>query len=140
MNNFELFNPVKIIFGAGEVKRIGEAAKAYGKRVLIISYSKVDFYGDLFDRIHQSLTANGIGYVDCFVATANPKLSEARKAIALGKQEQADVVIGVGGGSAMDLAKVVAAGILYPHDLSRMIKFSHSTDEQIPPKAALPLV
>ena len=100
----------------------------------------VDFYGDLFDRIHKSLEACGVRYTDCFVATANPKLSEARKAIALGKREQVDVVVGVGGGSAMDLAKVVAAGIVYPHSLERMIKFSHSTDEQIPPKEALPMV
>lgn len=140
MNNFELFNPVKVIFGAGETKRIGEAVKAYGKQALIVSYSVVDFYGDLFERIHQSLAQSGVKYTDCFVATANPKLSEARKAIALGKQAQSDVVIGVGGGSAMDLAKVVAAGMLYPHDLKRMIKFSHSADEQIPPREALPMV
>ena len=57
-----------------------------------------------------------MNWVDCFEATANPKLSEARRAVALGKAEGVDVVIGVGGGSAMDLAKVTAAGILYPHD------------------------
>ena len=140
MNNFEFFNPVKIIFGAGEVSRVGEQAKRYGKRALIVSYSEVDFYGNLFERIHQKLEENGMSYVDCFVATANPKISEAKKAIELGKKEKVDMVIGVGGGSAMDLSKVVAAGILYPHDIRRMIKFSHSEDVQIPPTEALPMV
>ena len=140
MNPFEYYNPVKVIYGPGEVKRIGEEASQYGKNALIISYSVVDFYGDLFERIHKSLTAHGMTYTDCFVATANPKLSEARKAIALGKEKNTDVIIGVGGGSAMDLAKVVAAGILYPHALEKMIRFSHSTDEQIPPKSALPMM
>jgi alcohol dehydrogenase YqhD (iron-dependent ADH family) len=140
MNNFEFYNPVKIIFGAGEVKRIGEVTKQYGKRALIISYSVVDFYGDLFERIHRSLTDEGISYTDCFIATANPKISEAQAAIEIGKREQADVIIGVGGGSAMDLSKVVAAGMMYPHDIRKMIKFSHSTDTQIPPHSALPLV
>lgn len=140
MNSFEFYNPVKIIFGAGEVKRIGEVTKKYGKRALIISYSVVDFYGDLFDRIHQSLHDEGISYTDCFIATANPKISEAQAAIEVGKREQADVIIGVGGGSAMDLSKVVAAGMLYAHDIRKMIKFSHSTDTQIPPRSALPLV
>jgi len=79
-------------------------------------------------------------YADCFVATANPKLGEARTAIDLAKKEHCDVVIGVGGGSAMDLSKVVAAGMLYPHELIKMIKFSHSENTQIPPKEALPLV
>ena len=140
MNNFEFYNPVRIVFGAGEVKRIGEIASQYGKRALIVSYAVVDFYGDLFDRIHAALKEKGMTWVDCFVATANPKISEARRAVALGKQEKVDLVIGVGGGSAMDLSKVAAAGVLYPHDLRRMIKFSHSEDTQIPPKEALPMV
>lgn len=140
MNPFELYNPVKVVYGPGEVKRVGNEAAQYGKNALIVSYSVVDFYGDLFDRIHKSLEESGMTYTDCFVATANPKLSEARKAIELGKEKNVDVVIAVGGGSAMDLAKVVAAGILYPHELEKMIKFSHSEDTQIPPKEALPMV
>lgn len=140
MNPFELYNPVKVVYGPGEVKRVGAETAAYGKNALIVSYSVVDFYGDLFDRIHKSLEEAGVAYTDCFVATANPKLSEARKAIELGKEKNVDVIIAVGGGSAMDLSKVVAAGILYPHELEKMIKFSHSEDSQIPPKAALPMV
>lgn len=140
MNPFELYNPVKVVYGPGEVRRVGGETARYGKNALIVSYAVVDFYGDLFDRIHQSLSENGVAYTDCFVATANPKLSEARKAIALGREKKVDVVIGVGGGSAMDLSKVVAAGILYPHELEKMIKFSHSQDSQIPPKEALPMV
>lgn len=140
MNNFELFNPVKVIFGAGEVKRIGAEAAQYGKHALIISYTETSFYGNLFDRIHDSLKENGVAWTDCFVATANPKISEAEKAIALGKADNIDMVIAVGGGSAMDLSKVVAAGMLYPYDIRRMIKFSHSEDTQILPKEALPMV
>lgn len=140
MNNFELYTPVKVIFGAGEVKRVGEEAARYGKHALIVSYTETGFYGNLFDRIHESLKAHGVAYTDCFVATANPKISEAEKALALGKAEGIDMVIGVGGGSAMDLSKVVAAGMLYPHDIRRMIKFSHSEDTQILPKEALPMV
>lgn len=141
MNNFEFFNPVKIVFGAGEVSKIGQYTAGFGKKALIVSYSIVDFYGDLFDRIHKSLTENGIGYVDYFAATANPKISEAKGGIALGKKQDVDMVIGVGGGSAMDLAKVIAAGILYPYDdIRKMIKFSHRTNEQILPKKALPMI
>ena len=140
MNNFEFFNPVNIIYGPGEVERIGEQAAKYGKKALIVTYSEVRFFGNLFDRIHASLEKNGLQWVDAYVATANPKISEAKKAIALGKEANVDIVIGVGGGSAMDLSKVVAAGLLYPHELTRMIKFSHSEDAQIPPKEALPLI
>lgn len=140
MLSFDFYNPVKLVYGQGQVERIGELAKDWGKKALIISYEDVSFYGDLFSRIHSRLEENGIQWVDCFAATPNPKLSEARKAIDLGKKEGVDFVIGVGGGSAMDLSKVVAAGILYPHDLKRMIKFSHADDSQILPTEALPTI
>lgn len=141
MENFEYYNPVKLIFGAGEVKRIGEEAKKYGKKALLVSYKKIDFYGDLFERIHSYLSDEQIEYVDYFAATANPKISEAIGGVQVGKKEKVDLIIGVGGGSAMDLSKVIAAGILYPHDdIRKMIRFSHSEDTQIPPKEALPMI
>lgn len=141
MNNFEFYNPVKLIFGAGEVCRIGEQAKEYGTRALIVSYQDVSFYGNLFDRIHERLHEHGLTWVDYFATTANPKISEAVGGVTLGREERVDVVIGVGGGSAMDLAKVIAAGILYPrHDIREMIKFTHSQDTQITPKEALPMI
>jgi alcohol dehydrogenase YqhD (iron-dependent ADH family) len=141
MNNFEFQNPVKIVFGAGEVSKVGELISQYGSKALIVSYEKVDFYGDLFDRIEDSLKKYNVKSVRAFLATANPKISEAKKGIELGKKEKVDCVIGVGGGSAMDLSKVISAGILYPYDdIKKMILFSHSHKEQIPPKEALPMV
>lgn len=141
MNNFEFFNPVKLVYGAGEVSKIGFYAKDYGKKALIVSYTEVGFYGDLFERVHKALEKNGMRYVDYFGATANPKISEALKGVDLAKKEGCDVVIGIGGGSAMDLAKVIAAGVLYPEpDIRRMIKFTHAKDYQILPKEALPIL
>ncbi len=141
MNSFEYYNPVKLVYGAGGVDRIGDHAAAYGKKALLVSYETVDFYGNLFERIHESLEEAGVAYVDAFLATANPKISEAVKGVEMGRAAEVDMVVGIGGGSAMDLAKVIAAGIVYPHeDIRRMIRFSHSTDDQIPPEEALPIL
>ncbi len=140
MNNFEFFNPVKIIFGSGECEKIGEYAALVGKRALIVSYKEVGFYGDLFERLHKSLLENGIKYTDYFGATANPKISEAEAGIKVAKECDADFIIGVGGGSVMDLSKIIAAGVLYSDDIRKMIKFSHSEEESIPPKEALPMI
>ena len=141
MNNFEFFNPVKVIFGAGEVARVGTEAAKLGHRALLVSYTDVSFYGDLPARIHAWLGEQGVSCVSAYLATANPTVAQARAGIETGRREKVDLVIGLGGGSAMDLAKVIAAGILYPHDLMRMIKFTHSEAEyQIPPTQALPLL
>lgn len=42
--------------------------------------------------------------------SANPRLSEAKEGIKTAKEHKVDVVIGFGGGSAIDLAKAIAAG------------------------------
>ncbi len=141
MNNFEYYNPVRIVYGAGQVDRVGAEAKQLGKKALLVSYADVSIYGDLPQRIHQKLKESGVSCVDAFLATANPTMTQAMAGVELGKKEQVDVVIGLGGGSAMDLAKVIAAGILYPHDLMRMIMFTHSeAGYQITPKQALPML
>jgi alcohol dehydrogenase YqhD (iron-dependent ADH family) len=141
MNSFEYHNPVKLFYGIGGTDKIGEYIKAYGSRAMIVSYTEVGFYGNLFDRIHAKLKENGVSYVDYFGATANPKICEAKAGVELGKAEKVDCIIGVGGGSAMDLSKVIAAGILYPQDdIKRMIKFTHSADYQILPVKALPML
>ena len=140
MNNFEFVNPVKIIYGPGEVKKIGFEVAQYGKKALIVSYAKSKHLGPVYDTVHTALKENDVEWVDAFVATPNPKISEAKAAIKIGKDNNCDVVIGIGGGSSMDLSKVVAAGMVYPHDIRRMIKFSHSEDTQIPPTQALPII
>lgn len=141
MNSFEFYNPVKIIFGAGEIARIGAEAAKLGKCALLVSYADVSFYGDLPARIHGWLAEQGVACADAFLATANPTLDQARAGVEIGRKEKVDLVIGLGGGSAMDLAKVVAAGLKYPHDLRRMIRFTHSEEGyQIAPTEALPLL
>ncbi|MBQ8837534.1 MAG: iron-containing alcohol dehydrogenase [Clostridia bacterium] len=131
---------MKLIFGKGEVASVGVHANGLGKRALIVSYAKVDFYGDLFDRIQKSLSENGIESFVFFGATANPKISEALAGIEKAKGLNVDMLVGVGGGSVMDLTKVIAAGVKYPHDIRKMIKFSHSAEEQVLPVEALPMI
>lgn len=140
MNNFEFYNPVKVIFGKDERNNIGQYAAQIGKRALIVSYTVVDFYGDLFSRMQENLAKHGVESCIYLGATANPKISEAVRGIEQAKAFGADFIIGVGGGSAMDLSKVIAAGVRYPHDIRKMIKFSHANEDSIPPKEALPLL
>jgi alcohol dehydrogenase YqhD (iron-dependent ADH family) len=140
MNNFEFYNPVKVVFGEGVLNDIGKHVKEYGKKAVLVTYTDISFYGDLFDRLHKSMEDAGVEYMDYLGVEANPTLKQAQKGIEICRSFDADIVIGVGGGSAMDCAKVVAAGVKYPHELNRMISFSHSDDWQIPPKEALPMI
>lgn len=140
MNAFTYYNPVRVVFGEDSLSELGRLTAAYGQRAVLVSYTDISFYGDLFDRLHRSLEAEGVEWRDFLGVTANPTIGQAEQGIALCREFHAQVIIGVGGGSAMDCAKVIAAGVPYPYELTRMILFSHADGSQIPPKTALPLL
>lgn len=140
MENFEYYNPVKVIFGAGVLSNIGKESKKYGKKAMIVTYEECGFFSEVLNKIHLWLKNEDVSYIDYCAVTANPLLSQARNGVKLCKEEEVDLVIALGGGSVMDCAKVIAAGVLYEYDLQRMILFSHSNITQIPPEKTLPTI
>lgn len=140
MENFEYFNPVNVLFGEGTLNKIGEKSAELGKTALLVSYDNPIFFKDTIDTIHKELTTSGVAYHDFFAVSANPLLSQAKEGALLCRKEKVDLIIGLGGGSVMDCAKIIAAGAVYPHDLQRMIKFSHSDDNDILPTESLPTI
>ena len=140
MDKFEYFNPVKVVFGEGSLKQIGKEASVYGKRALLVSYTIVSFFQNAIDTIKESLAKEGIEVFECFNVTPNPTLNSVREGVELIKKHKIDFLIGLGGGSAMDATKVMAAGALYGDDVSKMIMFSHSNVTSVPPKVAMPTI
>lgn len=119
MVNFELYSPVRVFFGAGERKRIGEVAKTVtnAKTALIVSYAQHDFFKHVLDGVQKSLTDNDIKVITCYNVTANPMISQIKHGIKLCRENSVDVIIGVGGGSAMDTAKAIGVGVYYDGDV-----------------------
>ncbi len=140
MENFEFFNPVRIVFGEGEIRRIGEEAAQYGKKALIVSYKDHAFFSDLLQIIEGTLTKSGVQNLSFYEVTANPLISQVRDGIKLCVAEKIDLVIGVGGGSAMDAAKIIAAGALTSGDPWKMVVNRHDQMTANPPEEALPLI
>lgn len=140
MENFEFYNPVRIIFGPGEVSRTGEEAAKLGKRAMVVSYKEHHFFTDLLRSVESLLTSAGLAVVPYYEVTANPLMGQVDAAVRLGKAENVDLVIAVGGGSAMDVAKITAAGVCYQEDLWKMIVSRHDHEVAVPPENALPLL
>ncbi|MBQ2734528.1 MAG: iron-containing alcohol dehydrogenase, partial [Clostridia bacterium] len=138
MEAFEYYNPVKVLFGEGKLAEIGSQTALYGQKALIVTYEKSDFFDSVIEKIHTSLEKNGVEWVDFRGVSANPLLCQAKRGVELCRSNGIDVLIALGGGSVMDCTKIIAAGALYPHDLEKMILFSHSAIEQIPPTESLP--
>ncbi|MCE5301401.1 MAG: iron-containing alcohol dehydrogenase [Spirochaetia bacterium] len=108
MNSFTIFNPTKIIFGAGEIDRAGAEAAAIAKSAIIITGQGSVKRSGLLDRVTASLKTAGVKSVVYSGVTPNPKDTEVDEAAALAVKERCKLVIGLGGGSAMDAAKGAA--------------------------------
>lgn len=140
MESFEYYNPVKVVFGDGVLEQIGSYAAQYGKKAMLVTYTECSFFEKTIEIIHNSLEKAGVSCIDYMGVTANPKLSQAKKGVALCKEHGIDLLIALGGGSAIDCTKVIAAGVYYGHDMSNMLMLSHSDITSIPPTSALPYI
>jgi len=141
MEKFEFFNPVHIFFGVGELSRVGEEAKKLGKKALLVTYSEHHYLDPVICRVENLLNKNGVEFVRYFRVTPNPTINQAKEGVKISKAADVDLVIGLGGGSAMDTAKMVAAGVFYQGDLWNMVYSRHDNSKNvIPPEKALPIL
>ena len=101
---FEFATATKIIFGEGTLREAGAAAKAFGRRALVVTGRDAKRAGPLLKILREA----GVGVVTFSVAD-EPELSTIEQGAALAKNENCELVIGFGGGSALDAAKAIAA-------------------------------
>ena len=114
MNDFRFYAPTEVVFGKDAESKIGECSAKYGKRALIV-YGKgsVERSG-LLARVTASLEKAGVAYNLFGGASPNPTLAHAEEGVKKAVSFSADLIIGVGGGSAIDTAKAVAHGAANP--------------------------
>jgi len=108
MNNFIFQTAHTIINEAGATSRLGEIAEGLGMtRVLLVSDSGLAKIG-LLDKAVAGLK-NGVEDVAIFAdVLADPPVSNVMAALQLAQDFGVDGVVGFGGGSSMDVAKLVA--------------------------------
>jgi alcohol dehydrogenase YqhD (iron-dependent ADH family) len=112
MQNFQLHNPVQIIFGAGEVSKLPQNSVRFGTRPLVMFGKSSAQKSGLADRILKILTDGELDPVPFFGVEPNPRVTSIDAAATLGREKLCDQVIAVGGGSVMDAAKLTAAAII----------------------------
>ena len=118
MLNFTYHAPTKVIFGKDTHKQVGEIIKEYGYKKIMMQYGKGSIKkSGLYDEVMDSLSKNGIEVVEMGGVDPNPKLSFVREAIKKAKEENVEMILAVGGGSALDSSKYTATGAKYDGDV-----------------------
>jgi len=117
MKNFRFYNGTEIIFGKGQESKVGKFAAKYGKKVLLHYGGGSIKKSGLYDRVVESLKEQGMEIVELGGVKPNPRLSLVREGIEICRKEEIDIILAVGGGSAIDSAKAIAFGVFYDGDV-----------------------
>lgn len=104
MVRFDLAVPADVRFGAGRVGEVPQALVGLGgSRVLVVTGRSAARAAG----VQSALAEAGISTVEFAVAT-EPSIDVVRAAVALAAEARCDAVLGIGGGSALDVAKATA--------------------------------
>ncbi len=107
MDPFTFMAPVEITFGPGAVSRLGEQVRSLGRRALVVTGPHLLAAG-IVDRATAPLRQSGVEVQLFSDVEGNPSDETCLRAAAVCREQGCDVVVGLGGGSPMDVAKLVA--------------------------------
>ncbi len=128
MRNFSFQNPTRLVFGKGQIAKLAKLIPQGKKIMLTFGGGSVKQNG-IYNQVTEAL--QGIGFIEFWGIEANPTVETLRKAIALGKENNIDFLLAVGGGSVLDGTKLIAAGICYDGDAWDIVLKGKAT-ESIP--------
>jgi alcohol dehydrogenase class IV len=111
--------PTRVLFGQGAAAQCANEAHQLGAaRVLLVSDRGVEQAG-LLDAIRDALDAVGLPHESVLDISSNPLESEVLGAARLFDDLKADLVLGIGGGSVLDVAKLVRLAVTHPGPLAQ---------------------
>jgi alcohol dehydrogenase class IV len=105
---FEFRVPRVVIAGYGALARLAPETRALGGRKALVVTDPGVAKSGVLEKVTKPLAAEGIAFEVFDQVQPEPPIACAEAALAALKKSGADFVIGVGGGSSMDVAKVVA--------------------------------
>lgn len=117
MQDFTFTNPATVHFGRNALDHLEHEVKSRATTVLLVYGGKSVKASGLYERIRQEIKRAGAQLYELAGVMPNPRLSLAREGIRLCREHKVELVLGVGGGSAIDTAKSVAAGACYDGDV-----------------------
>ena len=117
MNNFVFISPTEFVFGKGTENKVGSLATKYGANKVLIVYGKGHAVkSGLLQRVEDSLMNEGIMCYKIGDIAPNPTDDKVYEGIEIARTYHVDFMIAVGGGSVIDTAKAIAAGVPYEGD------------------------
>ncbi|MFP4540186.1 MAG: iron-containing alcohol dehydrogenase [Opitutales bacterium] len=134
MDNFTFANPTRLHFGRGQIEQIAREVPADARVLLVAGGGSLRKNG-VYDAVKSALGERTL--VEFWGVEANPDYDTVMKAVEMGRAEEVDFILAVGGGSVLDGAKFIAAAIPFEGDPWRILETTGSVVERAVPLAAV---
>ena len=114
---FALRYPANVIFGRGALEQLGRETAILGTRAMLVCGQTAMRKQGILDQVLCVLEASGVEAAVFDEVESDPSLSTVHQGVQQARQAQRDVVIGLGGGSAIDAAKAIASVAKQPQSV-----------------------
>jgi len=101
--------PTLVRFGPGVIRKLGELAQEFGWNALLVGYKDQRGMEDVYQRAQRSLRAARMHSIPFFEVGPEPEADLVLRGVETYKKNRCEVVIGLGGGSVIDVAKAIGA-------------------------------
>jgi len=119
MQNFELYNPTNLVFGKGQIEKLGSLVPKNAKILLAYGGGSI-FKNGVYDQVKSALS--GFEIVEFGGIEPNPHFETLMKAIEVVKEKNIDFILAVGGGSVIDGVKFISGATYYDGDPMEILK------------------
>lgn len=130
--HFDYHIPTKIIFGRGRLKELATEELPGSKALIVITNGQSMKRLGYLNQVTQYLKENGVDAVLFDKVLPNPTLAHVSEAAELARRESCDMVVGLGGGSAIDSAKAIALAAANPGNYWEYVKGREVENDALP--------
>lgn len=141
MKPYQIYIPTNVFWGRDIWKEaIVKIQQLFEGNIMIVttgrSLIRLGYLENIKEQIEQCPFVENITIFD--KVSANPKLSEVKKGIEFAKRNKVNLIVGFGGGSAIDMAKAVAVGVGTNEDIAEYFYGNKELQKNILPIIAIP--
>jgi alcohol dehydrogenase class IV len=116
MRNINYYNLTNIRFGWGRVSEVGDIVAEHGKQCLMVTVKPFPALEPVFEKIKKFCSDAGVTVYHFDGVIPNPTTDNVNAGVKIAEKNKVDVVLGVGGGSSMDVAKCISVGVTHKGD------------------------
>lgn len=105
MEDFQFYTPVKVYFGQDAHEKLAQICE--NKKVMLVYGENAIKKNGVYEEITRILNESNISYVD-FGGNKLPSYKKIKEAVEICKKENVNCIIGIGGCTCMDMAKIIS--------------------------------